>query len=47
MDALPKLDRAEFRERMREAVENVINEVADAVDGAPRGRVIAECQSAG
>lgn len=44
MDGLPKLDREAYREQMREEVEWVLKEVADAIDGAPRGRVIRDSE---
>ena len=44
MEALPKLDREAYRQRMRVEVERVLEEVADAVDNAPRGRVIRDSE---
>ena len=44
MDALPKLDRETYRQQMREEFERVLNEVADAVDEAPKGRVICDSE---
>jgi hypothetical protein len=44
MDALPKLDRDEYRRWMRTEVERVMEAVADAVDNAPRGRVIRDSE---
>lgn len=37
---LPKMNREEFRRRMREAFERTMDQVADAVDAAPRGTII-------
>ena len=44
MDALPKLDRDAYREQMRAEVERTLSEVADAIDEAPRGRVIRDSE---
>jgi hypothetical protein len=44
MDALPKLDREAYRQQMRAEFERVLNEVADAVDEAPKGRVIRDSE---
>jgi hypothetical protein len=44
MDGLPKIDRAAYREHMRAEVERVLNEVVEAVDAAPRGRVIRDSE---
>ena len=44
MDALPKLDREAYREQMRAEVDRVLKEVADAIDEAPRGRVIRDSE---
>jgi hypothetical protein len=44
MDALPKLDRNAYREALREELERVVQEVADAVDQAPTGRVIRDSE---
>lgn len=44
MDALPKLDRETYRQQMRQEFERVLNEVADAVDEAPQGRVIQDSE---
>jgi 4-alpha-glucanotransferase len=38
--ALPKLDREAYQNQMRAEFERVLQEVADAVDNAPQGRVI-------
>jgi len=40
MDSLPKLDRDAYREALREELERVVQEVADAVDNAPKGKMI-------
>ena len=44
MDALPKLDREAYRQQMRAEFERVLNEVADAIDEAPQGRVIRDSE---
>jgi hypothetical protein len=44
MDAMPKVDRETYREQMRAEVERVLAEVADAVDRAPKGRVIRDSE---
>lgn len=44
MDALPKLDREAYRQQMRAEFERVLNEVADAIDEAPKGRVIRDSE---
>jgi hypothetical protein len=41
---LPKMDRDAYREQMRAEVDRVLKEVADAVDSAPRGRVIRDSE---
>jgi hypothetical protein len=41
---LPKLDRAEFRQKMREAFERTMDQVADAVDNARCGRLIRDSE---
>jgi hypothetical protein len=40
MDSLPKLDREAYREALRLELERVVQEVADAVDNAPVGKII-------
>ena len=42
--ALPKLDREAYREQMRAEVEQALQEVADAVDNAPQGRIIRDSE---
>jgi hypothetical protein len=42
--ALPKLDREAYERQMRAEVERVLQEVADAVDNAPQGRVIRDSE---
>ena len=42
--ALPKLDRKAYEEQMRGEFERALQEVADAVDGAPQGRVIRDSE---
>lgn len=44
MDSLPQLDREAYREAMRAEFEQVLQEVADAVDSAPKGRVIRDSE---
>ena len=44
MDSLPKLDRDAYREALRVELERVVQEVADAVDNAPKGRVIRDSE---
>ena len=45
MDELPKLDRESLRARMLAEFERTFAEVADAVDQAPRGRLIRDTKS--
>ena len=40
MDSLPKLDRDAYREVLRIELERVVQDVADAVDNAPVGKII-------
>ncbi len=40
MDTLPKLDRSAYREALRVELERVVQEVADAVENAPKEKVI-------
>lgn len=42
--ALPKLDRAELLKELLIEAERTVNEVADAVDNAPAGRVIRDSE---
>jgi len=42
--ALPRLDRNAYEEQMRAEFERALREVADAVDDAPRGRVIRDSE---
>jgi hypothetical protein len=42
--ALPKLDRDAYQSQMRAEFEHVLQEVADAVDNAPQGRVIRDSE---
>ena len=44
MDELPKLDRESLRARMLAEFERKFAEVADAVDQAPRGRLIRDSE---
>lgn len=44
MEALPKLDREAYRAAMRVELDRVLQEVADAVDNAPTGRVIRDSE---
>ena len=43
-DALPKLDRERLRRELLAEFERTIEEVADAVDDAPAGRVIRDSE---
>jgi hypothetical protein len=40
VDCLPELDRDAYREALRIELERVVQEVADAVDNAPVGKII-------
>ena len=40
MDGLPKVSRDEFIKQMREKMESMLGQVADAINEAPPGRVI-------
>jgi hypothetical protein len=42
--SLPKLDRKSYEEQMRAEFERALRDVADAVDGAPQGRVIRDSE---
>jgi hypothetical protein len=42
--ALPKLDREAYENQIRVEFENVLRDVADAVDNAPRGRIIRDSE---
>jgi len=42
--SLPKVDREALRVRMRAEFERTLEEVADAVDNAPAGRVIRDSE---
>ena len=41
MESTPKMSREEFIDRMRQKVEEVLGKVADAVNEAPPGQIIA------
>ncbi len=43
-DQMPKLDRAKLRQQVLAEVDCLIEQVADAVDGARPGRVIADSE---
>lgn len=43
-DALPNLDREELMRELIAEAERTVHEVADAVDGAPAGRVIRDSE---
>ena len=43
-DKLPKLDRTRLRERLLVEFERVVEEVSDAIDEAPTGRVIRDSE---
>jgi hypothetical protein len=44
MDELPKLDRAALRAKMLAEFERTLDEVADAIDHAPAGRLIRDSE---
>lgn len=44
MDSLPKLDRDAYREALRVELERVVQDVADAVDNAPVGKIIRDSE---
>ena len=44
MDALPKIDREAYQQQMRAEIERVLLEVAEAVDDAPKGRIIRDSE---
>ncbi len=44
MDVMPKLDRQAYLEQMRAEYERALIEVADAIDAAPKGRVIRDSE---
>ena len=44
MESMPRLDRDTYRAEMRVELERVLQEVADAVDNAPPGRVIRDSE---
>lgn len=43
-DSMPQLDRAKLRERLLAEFDQVVEEVADAVDDAPAGRIIRDSE---
>jgi hypothetical protein len=43
-DVLAKVDRAELRKRLQAEFERVLEEVSDAIDDAPAGRVIRDSE---
>ena len=43
-ESLPKLDRESLREQLMAEFDRVVEEVADAVDDAPAGRVIRDSE---
>ncbi len=43
-DAVPKLDRAKLMEELLAEAERTVNDVADAVDNAPAGRIIRDSE---
>ncbi len=45
-DSMPKLDRAALMEELLAEAERTVNEVADSVDNAAAGRVIADSEEA-
>jgi hypothetical protein len=46
MEAMPKLDREAYIQKMREQMEAMLGQVADAINNAPDGYIISgsECQ---
>jgi len=44
METLPKLDRSALRAQLLAEFERTLEEVADAVDGAPAGRLIRDSE---
>ena len=46
MEPMPKLDRAAYIAQLREQMESLLGQVADAINNAPDGQIIAgsECQ---
>lgn len=44
MDEMPRMSREEFLSAMREEVEEAMGKVADAVNDAPTGRIIADSE---
>jgi hypothetical protein len=44
VESLPKLDRQAYLDQMRGEFERTLREVAEAVDGAPAGRVIRDSE---
>jgi len=43
-DGMPRLDRGELRKRLLTEFDRVVEEVADAIDDAPVGRVIRDSE---
>jgi hypothetical protein len=41
MESTPKLSRDEYIQKMRQDMETMLGQVADAINGAPPGRIIA------
>jgi hypothetical protein len=41
MESTPKLSRDEYVQQMRQEMETMLGQVADAINGAPPGRIIA------
>ena len=44
MDETPRMDREAFKKQMRAEMENLLDEVAGAVDDAPAGRIIRDSE---
>ena len=44
MDETPRMDREAFKNQMRAEMENLLDEVAGAVDDAPAGRIIRDSE---
>jgi hypothetical protein len=43
-ESLPKLDRAKLRQQLQVEFDRVVDDVADAVDNAPAGRLIRDSE---
>ena len=43
-ESLPRLDRAKLRQQLQAELDRVVDDVADAVDNAPAGRLIRDSE---